>query len=126
MDHYQLPVDVVIKNLDANSRHGLKSTEVKKRLANFGPNALLEPKPPLLIFKFIAQFKNLLVLILVFATVASLLLGDTLDAVAIFAIVIINATIGFVQEVQAEKTLESLKEKEVAFAAVLRGGEIEG
>lgn len=125
MDFYQLPADVVIKNLNANIRHGLSTLEVKKRLETFGPNALPQPKPPPIIFKFIAQFKNLLVLILVFATIASLLLGDTLDAVAIFAIVMINATIGFAQEVQAEKTLESLKEKEVAYAAVLRAGEIE-
>jgi len=125
MDYYQLPVEAVIKTLATDIGNGLTQKEVSSRLKKFGENAIPQAKTPPLIFKFFGQFKNLLVLILVIAAVISFLVGDTLDAVAIATIVALNATIGFVQEVQAEKTLASLKLTDVTFATVLRDGEVE-
>src|SRR3989344_6049746 len=101
---------------------GLSSAEAKRRLDDNGPNSLPEKPKNSLILNFIGQFKNLLVAILLVAAVISLLVGDVLDAGAIFAIVMLNASIGFIQEVQAEKTLESLKQKEILMAFVVRAG----
>ena len=114
----------VILEFKTNSDIGLSQKEVGIRLLKYGKNKLPEkPKPPVIIH-FIEQFKNLLVAILLIASLISLILGDLIDALAIFTIVILNATIGFIQEVKAEKTLESLKEKAIQYSLVLRDGKI--
>src|SRR3990170_5375394 len=114
----------VILEFKTDSDIGLSQKEVGIRLLKYGKNKLPEkPKPPVIIH-FIEQFKNLLVAILLIASLISLILGDLIDALAIFTIVILNATIGFIQEVKAEKTLESLKEKAIQYSLVLRDGKI--
>lgn len=123
--YYQDSQKKVIQLLQADQNTGLSRQEVKKRLAKIGPNLLPTKKKPPIIFKFFDQFKNILIIILLFATGISLLVGEIIDALAIIAIVAINATIGFVQEVQAERTLESLKQKDILLALVLRENTIE-
>ncbi len=122
---YQKSVETTIKELKTDATDGLAHKEAALRLSKYGRNILPEKQKPPLFFKFISQFKNTLVLILLLATIVSFFLGDILDAAAIFAIVILNSTIGFIQEIQAEKTLESLKQKEVLYAIVARGGQVE-
>lgn len=120
--YYQKSAEIIEKELGTDINVGLTKKEVGIRLLKYGPNILPhKPKPPLYL-KYIAQFKNLLVAILVLASGVSLFLGDVTDSIAIFAIVLLNSTIGFIQEVKAEKTLDSLKEKEVLYALVLRNG----
>lgn len=121
---YQLSPEEVIRQLATHPEKGLSHKEVKKRQRH-GANILPAKEKPPLIFKFFDQFRNILVLILLLASVVSLFLGDALDAIAIGAIVILNATIGFIQEVQAEKTLEGLKQKDLLFALVVRESAIE-
>lgn len=123
--YYQKSIAEIIKELKSNQETGLSVSEASKRLARYGPNLLPAKKRPPLIYKLLAQFKDVLVLILIAATFISFLLGDILDALAIFAIVILNSTIGFIQEIQAEKTLDALKEKDVLYSTVLREGKIE-
>lgn len=123
--YYDQTTNEVIKALKTNQSRGLSRSEAAKRLSRNGPNLLPTKKKSPVIFKFFAQFQNVLVIILLAATLVSLLLGDKLDAIAIFAIVILNATIGFIQEVQAEKTLESLKEKDILYTLVLREKQVE-
>lgn len=125
MSFYQQSPEEVVKQRETHPEKGLSHKEVKNRLTRYGPNLLPTKEKPPVIFKFFDQFKNILVLILLLASLVSLFLGDALDAIAIGAIVLINATIGFIQEVQAEKTLESLKQKDLLFALVLREGTIE-
>ncbi len=122
---YQQSAAEVIKEFKSDRSCGLSRSEAQHRLSKYGPNLLPTKKKPPIIYKFFAQFKNVLVIILLAATLVSLFLGDKLDAIAIFTIVILNATIGFVQEVQAEKTLESLKETDILYALVLRDSQIE-
>ncbi|MBI5452279.1 cation-transporting P-type ATPase [Candidatus Gottesmanbacteria bacterium] len=122
---YQLPIESVIKELKTDATTGLTHNEASKRLSKYGPNLLPTKKKPPVILKFFAQFKNFLIIILLAATVISFILGETLDALVIAAIVLLNSTIGFIQEVQAEKTLESLKQKEILYALVLRDERIE-
>lgn len=113
----------VIREFKSDPLKGLSTGEAEKRLAASGPNSLpVAPAIPVW-KKFISQFQNLLVIILLVATLVSFVLGETVDAIAIAAIVIINAVIGFVQEVKAEKTLDSLKSKEIHYTLVVRNSE---
>jgi len=119
------PTAVIIKELITSESKGLSVKEVEKRLTRDGLNTFPEKKKTPLILKFLEQFKDLMIVILLASTAISFLLGDILDAIAIAAIVFINATIGFVQEINAEKTLDSLKRKDILYSLVLRNKTIE-
>ena len=108
----------------ASSSDGLSSREAALRLAANGPNALTERKRigPLQIF--CDQFKSLIIWILIAAGAISGLLGELVDAAAIFAIVVLNAIIGFVQEFRAEKSIAALKKMTAPQAKVRRDGQV--
>ncbi len=92
-----------------SSATGLSAQEAAQRLAADGPNELKEGKriSPLQIF--LGQFKSLIIWILIAAGVISGVLGEVVDAIAILAIVVLNAVIGFYQEFNAEKSIAALK-----------------
>jgi len=119
---YAMPAEAVLKELDTSAQ-GLSREEAARRLEKYGPNTLKEEKkisPWQILF---GQFKNFLIILLIAATVISLFLGETLDAIVIFAIVIASALLGFYQEFRAEKAMEALKAMSSPTAAVLRDGE---
>ncbi len=119
---YAMPVEAVLKQLDT-SENGLSRAEAARRLEQYGPNTLKEEKkisPWEILF---GQFKNFLIILLIAATVISLFLGETLDAIVIFAIVIASALLGFYQEFRAEKAMEALKAMSSPTASVIRDGE---
>ncbi len=102
---------------------GLSREEAVRRLERFGPNVLREEKGISPWEILLGQFKNFLILLLLAATLVSLFLGETLDAIVIFAIVIASALLGFYQEHRAERALQALKAMVSPVASVLRGGE---
>ena len=103
---------------------GLLAPEAAKRLAADGPNELKEGKriSPLQIF--LGQFKSLIIWILIVAGVVSGVLGEGVDAIAILAIVVLNAIIGFYQEFNAEKSIAALKKMTAPQAKVQRDGQV--
>lgn len=101
---------------------GLSTGEVQTRLKQFGPNSFPEPTPPTLLSRFFSQFHNALMLLLLGAGVVSLLIGETLDATFILAIVLVNAGFGIFQEYKAERALSALKSLTVTMVRVLRDG----
>lgn len=105
-----------------SSRQGVSPSEAASRLREFGPNRLEEKKRKSAFVMFLDQFRNLMILLLLGAAVVAALLGDYTDSLPIFAIVVINAIIGFVQEYRAEKAMESLKKLAETSATVLRDG----
>ncbi|MFH1256009.1 MAG: cation-translocating P-type ATPase [Candidatus Diapherotrites archaeon] len=105
-----------------SSEKGLGETEAVARLEKFGANELEKGKKFSAVKLFFGQFSNFLVLILLAAALISFFFGDALDASAIFAIVILNAALGFVQEFKAEKAMEALRKMTALKANVLRGG----
>ncbi|MDP2975703.1 MAG: HAD-IC family P-type ATPase [Anaerolineales bacterium] len=107
-----------------SSATGLSTQEAAQRLAADGPNELKEGKriSPLQIF--LSQFKSLLVWILIAAGVISGVLSEMVDAIAILAIVVLNAVIGFYQEFKAEKSIAALKKLTAPEARVLRDGQV--
>ena len=102
---------------------GLADQEAKTRLEKFGPNELMEKEKISALKIFIEQFKNFLIIILLAATVVSAFIGEWLDAIVIFAIVIACAILGLYQEYKAEKAVEALKRIAALTARVIRGGE---
>ena len=106
------------------STAGLSAQDAAQRLKADGPNELKEGKriSPLTIF--LGQFNSLIIWILIAAGALSGALGDLVDAIAIFAIVILNAVIGFYQEFQAEKSIAALKKMTAPHAKVRRDGQI--
>jgi len=118
---YSLPSRDVLSKLGSDAG-GLKEEEAKARLRRFGYNELEREKKPSPVTIFFHQFKNVLVIILLAATLISLTLGETVDALVILAIVIAVSFLGFFQEYRAERALEALKKMAALTATVMREG----
>lgn len=106
----------------AGRREGLTGTEVNERLARFGPNRLRPPQRQGPIKRFLLQFHNLLIYVLLAAGVIVAFLGHWVDFGVIVGVVIINAIIGFVQEGKAEKALAAIRNMLSLQATALRDG----
>jgi Ca2+-transporting ATPase len=119
---YAMQAAEVLKALETPAE-GLSRTEAARRLEQYGPNVLKEEEKISPWGIFIGQFKNFLILLLLVATVLSLFLGEMLDAIVIFAIVVASALLGFYQEYRAERAMEALKAMSSPTATVLRDGE---
>lgn len=103
--------------------NGLSAQEAEARLLKHGKNTLKEEKGPTLIGRFLSQFKDVMVLVLLAAAIISGILGELTDSIIILSIVIINAVIGVFQENKAEQALEALKSMSRPYARVIRDGE---
>ncbi len=101
---------------------GLDEAEVARRLELYGPNEIASASRPGFLQLLLAQFNNFIILLLIGAAAISGLLGEWIDASAILAIVILNATLGVIQERRAEEALAALKKLAAPEAQVLRGG----
>ena len=120
---HQLTSEKVLAELNSDLEHGLSSGEVTKRLAQYGYNELQEKDREPLWTKFLNQFKDFLVLILIIASLISLAVGEVTDSLVIMAIVLLNAALGVFQEAKAEKALEALKKMSAPSSKVIRDGE---
>ena len=118
---HSLPSREAISELRSNPS-GLREEEAKSRLGRFGYNELEPEKKPSPLAIFFRQFKNILVVILLAATVISFALGETVDAVVILGIVLAVSLLGFFQEYRAERALEALKKMAALTATVIRAG----
>jgi len=107
------------------SEAGLDHAEANKRLEKYGKNEFQQFHRCRAIKILWDQFSSVLVLILILAATLSLFLGEVFDAIAIFAVLILNAVLGFIQEYKAEKALEELEKIETLEARVLRNGQEE-
>ncbi|MBQ2891445.1 MAG: calcium-translocating P-type ATPase, PMCA-type [Bacilli bacterium] len=116
----------VAQELNTNILTGLTEEEAQKRLNEYGPNALKEAKKTPLIVKFLSQFKDFMVIILLIAAVISVVINpeDWIESIIILVVVLINAILGTWQESKAEKSLEALKKLSTPNAKVWRGGHL--
>src|SRR5215468_7731186 len=113
----------VVTRLVTNSMKGLNSSEASARLEKYGPNRLPESRKRGPFTRFFAQFNNVLVYVLLAAGFTKLMLSLWLDAGIIFAVVLLNALLGFIQEGKAEEALNSIRNMLSAEARTVRGGE---
>jgi Ca2+-transporting ATPase len=119
---HNLSIEEIAKLQRTNLKEGLSEEEVKFRQREFGKNKLPEEKPPSKLSLFLAQFKSILIFILIVAGFFTLIYQKYTDTIAIFLIVLINAIIGFYQEYRASKILEELKKIIKIEARIIREG----
>jgi magnesium-transporting ATPase (P-type) len=113
----------VVERVITSSETGLSLSEASARLQKYGPNRLPEGRKRGPFTRFLAQFNNILVYVLFAAGFTKLLLSLWIDAGIIFAVVVLNALLGFIQEGKAEKALDSIRNMLSAEARTMRSGE---
>ncbi|MFR5684525.1 MAG: cation-transporting P-type ATPase, partial [Clostridia bacterium] len=120
----------VRKNLKTNLQDGLTKEEVEKRRKEYGTNKLEDKKKEEIIVRFLKQFNDFMIIILIIASIVSAVVtkmqgeNDYIDSIIIIAIVVLNALMGVIQESKAEKSLEALKKMSAPLAKVKREGKI--
>jgi Ca2+-transporting ATPase len=122
--YYLKNINDTCSKTETNLNAGLSQVEAKKRYQENGPNALIEKKSKTKIAMFLSQLKDTMIYILFAAATVSAILGEYSDSVIILIVVLLNATIGMIQESKAEQALEALKKLSSPFAAVRRDGKI--
>ena len=118
----------VLHKLNTNEKNGLKEEDVKKLQKEEGKNKLQDSKKESIFIKFIKQFNDFMIIILIIASIISAIVSkiqgenDYIDSIIIILIVILNAIMGVVQEQKAEKSIEALKKLTPQKAKVIRNG----
>jgi len=121
---HAIAADEVAIRLQTDPAKGLDAGEASARRAKYGPNRLPESKKKSPFMKFLQQFNNILVYVLLGAGFVKMMVGLWLDSAIILSVVVLNALLGFIQEGKAEKALDSIRNMLSAEARTLRSGEI--
>ena len=123
---YTYSAEQTARELKTDTKCGLSEKEAAKRLIKYGRNEILKEKKNSTVSKFAGQFNDFLIIILIIAAVISFATGimegnyELTEPIIILLIVVLNATIGVVQEIRAEKSLEALKKMSAPSATVIR------
>jgi len=127
---YRLRASDLVAEFDTNEQHGLSDEEARSRIAQYGSNELAAEKPVPAWRRVLSQFRDVLVILLLVATAISAALwlverdaALPYEAIAIFAVVLLNATMGFAQESRAEAAVAALRAMSAGDAAVIRDGQ---
>lgn len=121
MKWHQLSIEETLEQLHTK-KEGLSTADAASKLQEYGPNELQEGKKKSIAKMLLAQFKDVMILILLVAAIISGVIGELSDTIVIIIIVVLNAIIGFFQEFRAEKAMQALKQMSVTQARVLRNG----
>ena len=126
---FNLPEKEVIKKLETDAEKGLSSQQVSKRYEKYGRNELKAKSKKTLFQKFLEQFKDFMIIVLIIAAIVSGVVGiqqgeGIADTFIILIVVIVNAIIGVAQENKAEKSLEALQKLSSHVAKVMRDGKL--
>ena len=121
---WALSVEDTLIALDSDPQQGLTTQEAARRTRQYGPNTLREVKPRSSWEIFINQFKNLIVYFLVAAALLSFVLGDHVEGLAIVAVILINAAIGFITELKGVRSIEALRKLGIVNSRVRRNGAV--
>ncbi len=119
---HQLPAEEVVQLLDTDLSAGLSAAKVRQRRERFGPNRLTFKKGRSEWMRFVLQFHQPLLYVLLVASAVTALLGEWVDSSVIFGVVFLNAVVGYIQEARAEKAINALAQMVVTSAAVRRDG----
>lgn len=123
-DAHHKPADAVLLALSSDSQ-GLSQAEALKRLSEHGPNRLTPPAQRSALMRFLLQFHNVLIYVLLAAAAVTALLAHWVDTAVIVGVVVINSIIGFIQEGKAEQAMEAIRRLLSPEATVLREGKRE-
>ncbi len=132
MHWHTLNIETIEKQLGTNAKNGIGSIEAQGRLKTYGENRLIEKKPRSFIRRFFAQLEDFMVIVLMIAAVVSILMQflqppehrEYIDSIIIFAIVLLNALLGVIQESKAEQSLSALKKMSSPQTKVIRDGRL--
>jgi len=119
---HTLSLAEAFERLQADGERGLSPSEVTRRLAQYGPNSLSQARERSTLSILLAQFRSLIVALLVAATVIAVVMGETIEAAAILVVIVLNAAIGFFTEWKAQQALSALQKQAVPVAHVIRDG----
>ncbi|MEO8562246.1 MAG: magnesium-translocating P-type ATPase [bacterium] len=119
---WSLAVDRLLSDLKSTAA-GLQPADAEQRLKEHGPNTIKAHQQVTAVGLFLSQFRSPLVLILIFAAIVSLVVGEITDAVIVLAIVVGSTVLGFVQEYRASSAVEKLRSQVTIKSSVLRGGQ---
>lgn len=122
MNYFNMDSSEVLKKLDVNEENGLSDSQAEENRTKFGANTLGEEKKESIISVFLSQFKDLLVIILIIASIISAFTGNGESTIVIIAVITMNAILGTAQHIKAEKSLDSLKALSAPDAKVIRNG----
>lgn len=125
LNWHVLTIDKVEVELKTSKINGLDKNEAMRRLKKNGPNKLKKVKRKNILIRFLEQFKDFMVLILLASSIISFFLGEITDATVIFIIIFTNALIGLIQEGKAERSIESLQKLARPKSKVIRNGKID-
>ena len=125
MSYFNKDAQTVLEELGTNEERGLSQSQVEKSRLKHGKNAIDEEKPKSIFAVFLEQFTDLLVIILIIASIISAFTGNLESTIVILAVIIMNAVLGTAQHVKAQKSLASLKAMSAPHARVLREGKQE-
>lgn len=122
---YAITNDEALKRLQTNEEAGLSAQEAQTRLAQNGPNALAQGEKKTLLQRFLDQFKDFMIIVLlVAALISGFIVHEWADALIILAVVILNAAFGVFQESKAEEAIDALQKMSTPNAHVRRGGQV--
>jgi len=121
---HHLPGGEVVELLDSDAQFGLDLFEIKHRQERFGANRLTPQQRQSPFIRFLLQFHNPLIYILLASAVITAVVKDIKDALIIFGVVLVNAILGYIQEVRAEKAIEALAETMSTEASAVRAGKM--
>ena len=128
MNYHSVEIDEIYKVMNTSS-NGLSISEANNRLEKYGKNVFTETKKKSVVVKFLNQFKDLMIIVLLLAAIFSFIISyvnkeSYIDSIIIISIVILNAIIGFIQELRADKAIESLVKMQVTKVRVKRNNNI--
>ena len=128
MEYYNLEVEDILKEFET-SNNGITNEEAHERLNKYGYNKLTETKKTPKIIKFLNEFKDIMIIILIIAAIFSFVLSlvqgtSPIDSIVIIIVVILNAILGFVEEIRADKAIDALKHMQVVKSKVKRDGKL--
>ena len=128
MEYYNIEFEDVLKEFNSSS-NGITNEEAHKRIEKYGYNKLVETKKTPMIVKFLNEFKDVMIFILIVASIFSYVIAmvngeSPIDSIVIIIVVLLNAILGFFEEIKADKSIEALKHMQVAKSRVKRGGKL--
>ncbi len=123
-DPYTFSVEEILHAFQTDATKGISETEAEKRTKEFGSNVYQTQKQKSVFLILLLQFKSPIVYLLFFAVGVTFYFQDFIEAISILAVILVNALIGFLMELQARNSMNALKEMDVAHSKIIRDGKI--
>jgi Ca2+-transporting ATPase len=125
IDPHTLSVEEILLAMHTDPEVGLSQAEAEKRAVAFGPNIYQTQKQKSILLMMLLQFKSPIVYLLLFAVAVTFYFQNFIEAIAILVVILVNAIIGFLMELQARNSMNALREMDVIHSKVIRDGKIQ-